>query len=478
MSAIGGAKGWLAASAVAALVAFALVPSVAGAASASPALLVTANGPDQWAYGGMGYSNGSFSVGDSNLSWNASFGWTVVFTETNTSATTVELEEQRTVGIDVSATYKGPAMSAAYQYHGQEVDTAFANLTNRSTVYENGVAVPALGLINDATFISGAITESISVTHAGATRTASLNVSGNAHVSAAFSPALGLIPLNLSGATMWNSSAYVTPTGAWSLSWAWSNDGFGNSTGAGSGSANGTAGVAGSVELKGFQATQYAVPLFSDHKQRTSVILLVEGPLGNYYVVYDGFVLTPPLFDLFGGGAHGYDSQSLGSASISGQAMFVSSSARGPQITAGATTFGAADTAATGLLTADPSSGPEPAASTSPGTTVEGSPMSVSQAQAEAKCLTAGCSGGTSAPMSLGLIVVVAGLAVVAVVGSVAVIEWRSYARRRARKGLVGGYAESWPSGVPPTAAGPAPPAAMSGPASGPSAPEMPPRQN
>ncbi len=479
MSAIGGTKGWLVASTVAALVALALVPSVAGVASASPAPLVTANAPYQWAYGGMGYSNGSFTVGDTNLTWTASFGYTVVFTETNTSATTWELEEQRTVGITIQASLTGPITSASYAYHGQEVDTAFANLTNDSTVYEHGTPVAALGLENDATLIQGSINESIAVTHGNATRSASLHVNGNSQVSASFAPALGLIPLNLSGASSWNSSAYVTPTGSWNLTWSWSDNGIGNSTGSGSGSVNGTAGVAGEVELTGYKATNWPVPTFGDHTARTSVVLVIEGPLGNYYVDYDGFVLTPPAFALWGAATHGWDAQaqSIGSASISGQVMFVSSGARGPQITAGATSFGAANSGASALMLGS-SSGAQPAASATPGTTVEAGPMSVSQAQSEARCLTGGCSGGASSTvMGLGLVLVVATIGVVAVIGTIAVVEWRSYARRKARQGLVGGYAESWPNGVPPAATSPTPPPAVAGPESGPAAPEMPPRQ-
>jgi hypothetical protein len=479
MSAIGGAKAWLVLSAVAALVAIALVPTVAGTASASPAPAATADPSNQWAYGGVGYSNNTLVVGSATLTWNATFGWAVIFTKTSTGPNTTELEEQRTVGINVMATYSGPYGSAMYTYHGQEVDVAFANLTNASTVYINGgtTAVPALGLLNDTTFVSGKIAEAISLTHDGVTKTASLNVMATADIAATFTPALGLIPLNLTGVNEWNSTATITPVGTWNITWAWANNGFGNSTGSGSGGANGTAGVAGTVDLTGYNSyREFPVPSFPDHTVRTSIILVVEGPRGNF-AVYDGFILQPWAFQLFGAGVgHGYDADAYGSAEISAQALYVSSSPSGPQVTAGATTFGATD-AGVSALAATTQVGPSPAASSSPGTTVEGAPMSVAQAQGLSNQLTGGGSAAASGPLSLGLIVVVAGLGVVAVVGSIAVIEWRSYARRRARKGLVGGYAESWTNGVPPAASGPTPPSGTVGSTGGPSAPEMPPRQ-
>ncbi len=115
MAKLGGTKGWLVLTGVAVLMTLAVVPALAGAASASPAPLTAANSPsNQWAYGGVGWSNGSVTNGVGEMTWNASFGWTVIFTETNTSAHTVEIEEQRTVGIELTATYSGPNLAATY----------------------------------------------------------------------------------------------------------------------------------------------------------------------------------------------------------------------------------------------------------------------------------------------------------------------------------------------------------------------------
>ncbi len=473
MAKLGGMKGWLVLTGVAVLMALAVVPAFAGTAGASPAPLTAAvSSSNQWAYGGVGWSNNTLIIGTEELTWNASFGWTVIFTVTGTSAHTVEIEEQRTVGIDLTATVSSPAVQGTYTYHGQEVDVAFANLTNDSTVYVGGVPVPALGIDNDSTSISGSIAEAISVTDHGTTKTASLDVTGKAQTSAQFTPSLGLIPLNLSGVSEWNSTSTITPEASWNLTYTWANDGFDGQTGSGTQYDNGTLSTPGTVNLTGYDVTRtYGIPAFPDHVQRHAIVLIVQGPLGNY----DAFVLVPRGFDLFGGGAHPYDSVALGSATISAETIYVSAGAHGPSVTAGATTFGASTTSVNSVATV--SGGSTPAAGASPGTTVVGAPMSVSQAQAENNCLTGGCSGATSSIVGAGALVVVAGLAVVAVVGTVAVVEWRSYARRRSRKDLVGGYSESWPGGYPPAAAGPTPQSPMAPSAGGPTAPEDPTRR-
>ncbi|MGC2205685.1 MAG: hypothetical protein WA719_07180, partial [Thermoplasmata archaeon] len=436
MAKIGGTKGWLVLTSVAVLMALAVVPAVAGAAGASPAPISAADSPsNQWAYGGVGWSNGSTAFGNDLVTWNASFGWTVIFTATNTTANTVQIEEQRTVGISLTETFAGPTTQASYSYQAHESDVAFANLTNHSTVYENGVPVAALGIDNDSTQIAGAIAESISVTTSGVTKTASFDVTGTAHTSAQFTPSLGLIPMNLSGATMWNSSSTINPSGSWNITWAWANNGFLGQNGSGTRYSNGTVDTSGTVNLTGYDVTtHYPVPVFGDHQQRQAVVLLIQGPLGNY----DAFVFSPDGFNLFGTEAHAYDSQSLGSATISAETLYVSSGPGGPEVSAASTTFGANAQAVSTLGT--PVNGNAPAASPSPGTTVTGSPMSVNQAQAESNCLANGCSATASAVSGFGGLVIVATLAAVAVVGTLVVVEWRSYARRRSRTGLIGGY--------------------------------------
>lgn len=444
----GGTKGWQIVTGMAVLVALALVPALTGGAIAASPSGSPASATTQWAYGGQGNATGTLQILGSSISWTASFGWTVVLTATNTSITTVELEEQRTVGIDLTTTLSAPNVSATYTYHGTESDLVFANLTDAATVYANGTPVPALGITNESLHLQAAISQSIEVAAYGHTHSGFLNVSGSARGSVSFAPSLGLVPLNLSGVHTWNSSATSTPAASWNLRYAWADLGWNGTTRSGAGSVFGNWSESGPVTLVGIKVT--VTHPFSDHQVRTGVVLFVQGPVD----AYDGFVLVPHDFDLFGGAHQPFDSVALGSASVGtgqGETLYLSGGARGPTVSAADSTFGASPGAESTLV--QPTAGPSPATSSAPGATVQGQPMTVAAAQAESSCLTSGCTTSTSAVSSalLGIAVVV--LAVTAVVGTVAVIEWRSYVQRRSQNGLVGGYGESWRNGVPPASA-------------------------
>ncbi|MGA8276387.1 MAG: hypothetical protein WB789_10615 [Thermoplasmata archaeon] len=460
----GGTKGWRIVTGIAVLFALALAPALTGAASAASPSASPASASTQWAYGGQGNATGTLHIDSSTISWNASFGWTVIFTATNTSSTTVQLEEQRTVGIDLSTTLTTPNVSASYSYHGAESDLAFVNLTNAATVYVNGTPVPALGITNESLHVSAAVDQSIQVAARGHTHSGWLNVSGAAQGAVSFAPSLGLLPLNLSGVQMWNSSSTSSPAVSWTINYAWADLGWNGTTRSGSGSVAGNWSETGPLTVTGLKVA--VVHPFTDHQVRTGVLLIIQGPVD----AYDGCLLVPHAFDLFGGGAHPFDSVSFGSASVGsgqGETLYVTPGPRGPVLSAADSTFGATPGAANTL--AQPTSGPSPAADSAPGATVLGQPMTVAAAQAESACLTNGCGGSTSALPSALLGIAVIALSVIAVVGTVAVIEWRSYARRRNQKDLVGGYSEGWTNGVPPASAQPPSP-----PMGAPPAPEGP----
>ncbi len=474
------AKGWLVASGVALLVAALAVPAFAGAAGATPTLSTAAVTPSvsgSWAYGGEGWSNGTVSNGTATISWTASFGWDVIFTATDLGNNTTQLEEQRTVGISIDVTYTSAKATIQYVYHADEVDTAFANVTNDSTVSVNGSAVPALGIEDASVAVQGAISEALTAQVGVLSASAFLNVSAEAQASIQFAPSLGLIPLNLTGVSSWNSTAIATPAASWNISYDWADHGLNGTTGSGSGTKTGNWTAVGPVSLTGYKVDLPA-PVFRDHKSRTAIVLLVQGGAD----VYDGFILVPHAFDLFGGAAHNYDAASYGGgASISsGEVLYLTPGlVTANSLTAAQSTFGAATPAST-IGTTDVA-GVSPATSAvSPNAPVSvvGQPESSQAAQAQSNCLTAtsGCAGAAAgAPAGIaGLILVAA--AVVAVVGTVGVIEWRSYARRRTRKELVGGYGESWPNGVPPAASAGTVPSAPTAPQAGPSMPDQPSR--
>ena len=437
---------WAATSVAVLVVAFVALPALSGAAAATatPAVGPLSSGAS-WAYGGEGWSNNTVIVGNATVTWDAMFGWVVVFNATPEPNNVTLVEEQRTVGISISASYTGSESSLSYRYHGQEVDTAYANLTNASTVYVGGAPVPALGLLNASATVNASIQESVSLSAHGVTRSGALDVNGFAHASVGFAPSLGLVPLNLSGVTLWNSSAVATPSASWNISWSWNDQGYNGTVGSGTGARSGNLSASAPVTLTGMVVPAGHGVL--DHKPRVAIVLVIQGP----FDVHDGYVLVPHDFDLFGDASHGYDSLELGSAALSSETLFVSPGAGGPQATAADTTFGASDSAVSAMAT--PTSGPAPAAASSPGATIQGQPMSVPAAQNLAKALTEGPATIAKKLFGGGVVLAVVGVAALVSLATVGVVEWRAYRRRNAGGPIVGGYATSWPNGVPPAAA-------------------------
>jgi hypothetical protein len=443
---LGRKSGWVAAGVVL-MLALAIVPAVSSAASpsiVSGAAAATVSGPcsstgapsgsgghpsdTQWAYGGQGWSNWSFTFGNVTMSYNSSFGWTVVFTVISNATTGITmLEEQRTLGINVWANVTKPNVTVAYFYHAVEVDGAFANITNHSIVYVNDQPVPALGILNASTAACSAIEQTLRLTNQTATRIASLNVTGVAKASVAFSPSLGLIPLNLTGVYMWNSTSTASTAASWNISYAFTRLNGASGSGSKAGSLSGTT----EISLTGYRC--WAHHLFSDHKSRLGVTLILQGP----FIGYDGFILLPRGFDFFGTAVHGYEPFGFGSAGISSEALYLSPGAGGLAVTAADQSFSAFDTGANAF--AGPQFGFAPATSSSPATTVYGQPMTVSQAHAVAQGLTSTPGSSAGAPVrgvaavasGESLLVVVAVVVVVSLVGTIAAVEWVAHSRRR-----------------------------------------------
>ena len=448
MKKLGGPRGWVVTIGVTLLLAFVVVPALSGAASATPASSGTpAVAAPPWAYCGNGTWNHSATSGNATLSWNASFAWCTIFHATNTGPGVWMLELNRTLGMKVVATLSAPSQSAKYSFVAKEVDAAFANVTNGSTVYVGGQPVPALGLLNASTFDQSSIDESFSDTQQGATASAALSVNGNANASVAFDPSLGLIPLNLTGVALWNSTSIASASAAWQVDWTWSYTPFSGTPTSGSQSHSGNLSGSFVVQLTGFRAPVFPHP-FVDGKVRIGVVLVIQGP----FDLRDGFVLVPHNFDLFGGANQAFDADSSGSATVaSGETLYLTPGTGGPQITAAANTFGANDPAVNGN---GPAIAGPAAAIMDPSGTVVAQPVSVAQAQSESNQIT-GQSASAAAPHSMAgaflLGLIVAGV-VVTVLG---VLGWRSHARRRASVPPVREYTGYGPNGVPPAVMSP-----------------------
>ena len=453
MEKLGGTKSWVVTVGVALLLAFVVVPALSGAANATPAPSASPSVAHlPWAYCGNGTWSNTVTAGNETLTWDASFAWCTIFHQPSATGPGVwMLEVNRTLGMKVAATFSDPSRTFTYNFAAQELDAAFANVTNQSVVYVAGQPVPALGLLNASTFDQASLAESFSDTEYGATASSSLNVNGNANASVAFTPSLGLIPLNLTGVDHWNSTSTASASAAWQVDWAWSHTAFNGSTTSASRSYSGDLSGTFTVSVTGFKAPVFPHP-FVDGKARIGVVVVIQGP----FDLRDGFVLIPHDFDLFGGASHGFDADSMGSATVaSGETLYLSPGRGGPELTAAASTFGAADTAVnaggTGMMASAAGTGMDPAG------TVVAQPVSVAQAQSESNQITGhGTSSTSSHPLVAGLVVglVVAAVVVVAVLG---VLAWRSYARRRASERMVAGYPGYGPNGVPPAVMAPPP---------------------
>jgi hypothetical protein len=450
MTKIDGTKRWLLATAVGIFAALLVVPMLAGSAGAAPAPQVAANpaATQQWAYGGEAWQNGTVILSNSEYTYNAFFGWTVILSATPTGTNILALESQRSMAATLTVNYcapqcTSPTVTATFDLKGQETDLGFANVTNQSVVYESGSAVPAVGILNASSSSQSKLSEDLQVSTGGHTASRMLMVSGNSNASVAFSPSLGLIPLNLSAANSWNSSAQFTAQGAWLINYDWSATTFAGVSTSGSGMANGTVARSGEVNLTGYVL---GVVHLRDQTVVPAILIVIQGPFDNY----DGFILVPHAYNLFGGAAHEYDSYGLGSATVS--SATIDGSIIGGQYhpTAASTSFGAQ---ATDVNTLTSSGGASGAASYgSPGEQVQAQPMSVAAAQQQSNCLTNGCAGGAASALPI-LPIIVIGLAVAAVIGTVSVIEWRVYAQRKKQQELIGGYSTTRPGGVPPAGA-------------------------
>lgn len=387
---------------------------VAGAAPASPAAASVAT----WAYGGENSTHGSGTIGLANITWSASIGTAVIFNATPNGPNVTEVQTERTVGVSLSISATGKRGTVQFEYRASEAVDAFANVTNASSVDEQGVWVPALGIENAAVHGTAALAESL-VAHGvgGKSASAYLNASGKASSQVTFKPALGVVPLKLAGDTEWNSTALATPSATWNFSYAYAFHGWNNTTKTGGSARTGTWSTSGTVNLTGTAVT-LGLPAFKDHAERIGVILTVQGPAE----LYDGFVVIPRGFDVFSGATHDYDSESMSNVSISGEALYLDvGRARAGAFTASKLVVGRA--AGKVPLLVSPAT-PEPAASAIQGNVVA-QPESVSAAEGQAHCLEVVCPGaGPSVPLRL-IVASGVGLVVAAVLAAAVVVRRR-----------------------------------------------------
>jgi len=406
---------------------------------------------------------------------NATFGYTVTIYENSTSPTTFELTVFRTMGFAYSVRFCNAACAAPQQWANQtfriyEATATFANFTSQGTVTENGSEVAAIALQNTTSFLHANLTESTDVylpsldqlgPHLGY-----LAANLVASASVRFSPALGLVPVQLVSGSTWNSSSEFTALGsaAWSYYYAMHRPvgtfQIGPVSGQESLSASGTVAVEGSYSAANafpYGGTSYP-----------AILLTIIGP----FDVREGVIFVPTVIDVFGPSPQPWNGNATGAASAQ-MATLDLKPGGGDRLQPVASSWRYSSDAANSASSATvgpASSGPSVAVTSNnpvASGTVQGVPETAAEANGAQQCLTTGgnCPGGPAGPNLRGLIgdIVLFGVVVtVAVVIALAVVT-----RRRAPPPV-------YPNAVlyPPGAAYPSAPAGAPAPPTAPPPPE------
>jgi hypothetical protein len=438
----------------AALVAVLMLPGLVAPASAAP-VATSGAAVETWAYGAEKWVNVTYDLGNASYSAQAFFGWQVVYTATNTSATTVELEAQRTMAGSYVAQLCAPSCAnpstgqGNLSITGWEKDVGFANLTTTAQVTVNGSSQPAVGLANASTQVSGNLTEKLGFMYTAGNVTiaasSALFVQGAAHASVAFAPALGLVPDAPTAGETWNSSAAFSASGGWSVQANYYHTSIFGITSSAAFSPSGSVQASGDVTLMG---GDLGTVTLNNGATVPVIVLAWTGPFDDV----DGVLLVPHDFDLFANSDHSWSADALGGQTVATASLDLTiDAAHHLRVVAAASTFATTDSslAPQGM----PASGPQAPATTTTPTTVQAQPESVDQAQQNSGCLLGACPGPVGAASSSGIgAVLVIGLVLALVVGTVSVIEYRLWARKRTERGIVGSSSPLRPASPPPGA--------------------------
>jgi hypothetical protein len=358
------------------------------------------------------------------------FAWKVVFTQTNTSNTTFQLEAQRTV---IGVLYAGGtynAASANLTVMGWQLETGFANFTTTGTVttVPNGTSVPAVAMSNEHGWGSGNITEVFSASWigiGGAQKTgywyASVAASAMAQVS--LQPALGLFPIAPYTGEMWNSMSSFNSSAEYTVAW----HSYANTPWFSWSSTN----TVGPVNLQGsgtvfLTGADYGTRVFGG--VTAAVIGIALSGNGFSFSNHEGIILLPTQGNLFGSGG----STSSGAPSTPGTQAFGTSdidvslaNANHGGIIAASSSYGSSSVWGSTSTASVGASSIQPKATSTTGT-VQGYPMTVSAAQAW--CLYNCPAGAKPNGAAIVAVLVIATVAVIAIVG-IALILTRHRAR-------------------------------------------------
>ncbi|MGA8276320.1 MAG: hypothetical protein WB852_08530 [Thermoplasmata archaeon] len=366
-----------------------------------------------WAYGAVKTVN---FQGTSQTGWeysgNATYGFSVILNQTNTSANGFELTVNRTMGALFQVHYCYPSCQSPRYFgnvsdHVYETVVASANLTSAGAVDENGTAVPAIALNNsqshlraNATEVSNSYLPLSLLVSTPVARSHYLGANVVASSTVDLSPGLGILPVDLSAAQSWNSTSQFTSLTAASYLYYESRTGPLGTSVVGPLLGDFSVPASGNVSLYGSTSPAHSINLGGVAYPEVS--LKVVGP----FAMREGFILLPATADLFGGGALPWTAQQNGTATAT-MSYLDARASQGGHLGIGASewvydssTLGPASTVAglSGVTQLASSSTDTPDAA--PPTTVQGSPESVPTAASQQNCLLTG--GGCPAGNSLG----------------------------------------------------------------------------
>lgn len=381
-----------------------------GTAVASPAATTTSPAivVGQWAYGAFQQVNLSGQTSNGTYTIHAAFGWHVVLTATNTSATTYQVELVRTAAATINATFCSPncnsaLVTATLGDHVWETITAFSNFTTAAAVNTSSGTVAAMGITNSSAALAGNVTERMDVQTSSLLHSRSsssyFTAAATAADQVAFTPALGLIPQNLTNGTTWSSAAQFTAAGSWNVSAFWSHT-LANGTSEHASASSGGA-VNGSGEV-GLQGSYGAHVRLADQLDLPAIVLHLHGP----FDLIEGTMLVPAGADILGGSTGDWSSSRNGPQSASTAGVeFAAQGAGQYRVLASSTNYNAGTAsdlvASTQVQVAGLSPLAPPLPGPSTGAIIQAQPESVSSAQSGADCLLSptGCAAGGTTPV-------------------------------------------------------------------------------
>jgi hypothetical protein len=421
----------------------------------APAIATTGSSPTPWAWGAVRVLGVSGTAGVFPYHGTLMFGSSVIVHQTNLSATSYSLTVTRTSGVFLNVTYcfpncRSPTVTGTLQHHAWEVASVTANVSTAGTVTVGATSVPAVALLSSNGSVSAHVRESGTYVLRGTLQLErNLSVDVNGAWGLGLTPALGLVPLNLSSGESWSSSSTFALTGT--LSWLYGTLAAGPlATAADNTSGHGSLSLSkgGTVSLTG---TDAGATVRFGHAVYAAINVTIAGP----FSLREGFVLIPVAADLFGSSGEQWNTTETANASATETTVEVSSPLVGSAhlgfFASGLvwSTAGKNPASGGGLL---PAVAPEAGSNA---TFVQASPESVAQATSQGNCLSSGLGcpalGGPASSL-------VEEIVVVSVSAGTAVILFALVAERRRLPPPPYPNAELYPPGTSMAPNAPAPP--------------------